>query len=60
MAFIQLFERSFGHDLLNARLFEDIRQVWILAEDWIKGYKAHRPHEALGGITPFRQMQYLP
>ena len=52
--FIERFNRTFRQDILNAHLFEDISQVRILAEEWVKDYNGHRPHEALGGITPLK------
>ena len=45
---------NFKNDMLDVHLFEDISQVRILTEEWIKDYNMKRPHEALGGITPER------
>ena len=50
--FIERFNRTYRQDVLDAHLFEDISQVRILTEEWIKDYNMKRPHEALGGITP--------
>lgn len=52
--FIERFNRTFRQDILNAHLFEDISQVRILAEEWVKDYNNYRPHEALGGIPPLQ------
>lgn len=52
--FIERFNRTFRQDILNAHIFEDISQVRILAEEWVKDYNGHRPHEDLGGITPLQ------
>ncbi|MEO2052602.1 MAG: transposase [Allomuricauda sp.] len=52
--FIERFNRTYRQDVLDAHLFEDISQVRILTEEWIKDYNMKRPHEALGGITPER------
>ncbi len=52
--FIERFNRTFRQNILNAHIFEDISQVRILAEEWVKDYNGHRPHEALGGITPLQ------
>lgn len=51
-AFIERFNRTFRQDILDAYLFEDLMQVRILAEEWIKDYNLARPHESLGGKTP--------
>jgi putative transposase len=52
--FIERFNRTFRQDVLDAHLFEDISQVRILSEEWMKDYNASRPHEALGGKTPLQ------
>lgn len=50
--FIERFNRTFRQDVLDTYLFEDIMQVWLLAEEWMNDYNNKRPHESLGGITP--------
>ncbi len=52
--FVERFDRTYRQDILDAHIFEDISQVRILTEKWIKDYNKERPHEALGGITPER------
>ena len=57
--FVKRFNRTYRQDILDAHLFEDISQVRILTEQWIQDYNQHRPHEALGGMTPeFYEMEY--
>jgi putative transposase len=51
-AFIERFNRTFRQDVLDAHLFEDISQVRILSEEWMRDYNNHRPHEALNGLSP--------
>ena len=50
--FIERFNRTYRQDILDAHLFEEISQVRILTEEWIKDYNQQRPHEGLGGMTP--------
>lgn len=50
--FIERFNRTYRQDILDAHLFEEISQVRILTEKWIKDYNQERPHEGLGGMTP--------
>jgi len=50
--YIERFNRTFRENILDAYLFEDIMQVQILAEEWIKDYNCNRPHQSLGGKTP--------
>jgi putative transposase len=51
-AFIERFNGSFRRDVLDAYLFESLTQVRILAQEWMNDYNNHRPHEALGNLTP--------
>ncbi len=50
--YIERFNRTFRENILDAYLFEDINQVQVLANEWMKDYNYSRPHEALGGVTP--------
>jgi putative transposase len=50
--FIERFNRTYRQDILDSHLFEEISQVRILTEEWIKDYNQQRPHEGLGGMTP--------
>jgi putative transposase len=50
--YVERFNRTYRQDVLDAHLFEEISQVRILTEEWIKDYNQERPHEALGGMTP--------
>jgi putative transposase len=52
--YIERFNRTFREDVLDAHLFEDIMQVRVLAEEWLDDYNNHRPHEALGGLSPVK------
>ena len=47
------FNRSFRESILDAYLFENITQVQILAEEWIKDYNSKQPDEASGSKTTF-------
>jgi len=51
--FIERFS-TYRQDVLDAHLFEDISQVRLLTEEWIKDYNMKLPHETLGGIPPER------
>jgi len=52
--YIERFNRSFRQSILDAYLFDDITQVQLLAEEWVKDYNSKRPHEALEDKTPLK------
>ena len=56
-AFIERFNRTYRHEVLNAYLFDDLVQAREITEAWIKSYNEERPHRALGKLPPklFRQ-----
>ncbi len=60
--FVERFNRTYRQDILDAHLFEEISQVRILTEEWIKDYNQERPHEGLGGMTPnaFEKEYFVP
>ena len=61
-AYIERFNKSFRQGVLNAYLFDNLEQVREIIAEWIEDYNNHRPHDALGGISPvqFRQRGAVP
>ena len=51
-AFIERFNRTFREEVLDAYIFEDIRQVKNLSMEWMEDYNKARPHESLNGCSP--------
>ncbi|WP_182835542.1 integrase core domain-containing protein [Flagellimonas lutimaris] len=50
--FIERFNRTYRHNVIDAHLLENISQVHILTEEWINDYNIKRPHEAPRGNCP--------
>ncbi len=51
-AYIERFNRSYRSEVLDAYVFDSIKQVKNLTFDWIQHYNYQRPHESLNQLTP--------
>ena len=51
-AFIERFNRTYRHEVLNAYLFENLRELREITENWITIYNKERPHSSLGRMPP--------
>ena len=51
-AFIEHFNKTYRHEVLNAYLFENLREVSEITENWITIYNEERLHSSLGRISP--------
>ena len=51
-AFIERFNGSYRRGVLNKYVFEDIDQVREQTQIWMYDYNNHRPHDALGKMSP--------
>ena len=52
--FIERFNRTYCHEVLNDHIFESLEKVREITEEWIHSYNQDRPHAALGrnvGLT---------
>jgi putative transposase len=58
-AYIERFNRLFREDVLDAYVFEDLKQVKRLAEEWKTDYNLNHPHSSLGGISPVKYLKKL-
>jgi len=50
--YIERFNRTYREDILDAYLFENIKQVNGLTEEWMEDYNQQHPHSALKGMSP--------
>lgn len=53
-AYVERFNQLFREDILDAYLFEDLRQVKRLAEEWRMDCNRYHPHKALMGKSPLQ------
>lgn len=51
-AFIERFNRTFRHEVLDAYVFESLEQVREISAQWLHEYNEERPHDTLDGIPP--------
>jgi putative transposase len=58
-AFIERFNRSYHHEVLNAHIFESLKQVREIIEERIQSYNQVRPHAALGKLSPIHYRQQV-
>lgn len=58
-AFVERFNRTYRHEVLNAFLFEDLDQVREITDQWLRSYNEERPHDALGDLTPAEYREKL-
>ena len=52
MPLLNGFNRTYRHEVLNVYLFENLREVREITENWITIYIEERPHRSLGRIPP--------
>lgn len=55
--FIERFNRSYREAVLNMYIFESLEEVRTETEKWLGIYNQHRPHEALGNLSPVEYLQ---
>lgn len=54
--YIERFNRSYRHGVLDMYVFESLSQVRAETERWLRIYNEERPHDSLGKLTP---VEYL-
>jgi len=58
-AYIERFNRSFRHEVLDANLFRTLGEVREIASAWQISYNEERPHAALGNVLPAEFKRFL-
>jgi putative transposase len=52
-AYMERFNRTYREEVLDLYLFTTLTEARVITEEWLEEYNAIRPHEALGGLTPY-------
>ena len=50
--YIERFNRTYRTEVLDLYLFNNLKQVREITEEWLTIYNTERPHEALNNMTP--------
>ena len=56
--YIERFNRTYREAVLDIHLFQNLREVKILTQQWLKTYNHERPHESLAGLPPVQFARY--
>ncbi len=58
-AFVERFNRTFRHEVLDAYMFDSLEQVREISAQWLQKYNEERPPDTLDGIPPATYRAHL-
>jgi putative transposase len=50
--FVERLNRTYREDVLDAYLFQNLKQLKVISEEWLADYNAYHPHQLLQGYSP--------
>ena len=59
--FVERFNRTYREDILDMYLFDSLKEVKQITQEWLRHYNLERPHESLGNLPPvlFAKMRQI-
>lgn len=55
--FVERLNRTYREDVLDAYLFNNLKQVRAISEEWVVDYNTYHPHQSLQGYSPIGYRQ---
>ncbi|ACM01406.1 Integrase, catalytic region [Cereibacter sphaeroides KD131] len=56
-AYVERYNRTVRHELLDLYIFETIEEVQRAAFEWLWSYNNERPNMGIGGVTPVMKLK---
>lgn len=57
-AFVERFNRTYREEVLDMYVFRSLNEVRDITANWVHEYNGERPHNSLGGLTPWEYLKH--